>query len=142
MAGKIQKPYDQLQHTRGGRRRPVVLAPEATAHHDAAFDVAISAIGRAFGRGPIPKASTTPDPSTPPRGKTKRRYPPRAERRPSVAKAQIAADRPRDARGHFLPVPGSRRARIRAANAVLPDDLAALVGDAETLAAQETPQAG
>ncbi len=34
----------------------------------------------------------------------KRKYPPKAERSPSAAKAAIAAGRLRDARGHFLPV--------------------------------------
>ncbi len=33
-------------------------------------------------------------------------YRPRGERVPSAAKAAIAAARPRDARGHFLPVVG------------------------------------
>jgi hypothetical protein len=33
-------------------------------------------------------------------------YRPRRERTPSAAKAAIAAARPRDARGHFLPVIG------------------------------------
>ncbi len=33
-------------------------------------------------------------------------YRPRRERTPSAAKAAIAAARPRDARGHFLPVVG------------------------------------
>ncbi len=34
----------------------------------------------------------------------RRTYPPRGERFPSAAKAAIAAARPRDARGRFLPV--------------------------------------
>jgi len=38
----------------------------------------------------------------------RRRYRSRAERIPSAAKATIAAARPRDARGHFLPSAGDR----------------------------------
>jgi hypothetical protein len=38
----------------------------------------------------------------------RRVYRPRWERTPSAAKAAIAAARPRDARGHFLPVVGDR----------------------------------
>lgn len=36
----------------------------------------------------------------------RRKYRPKAERNPSAIKAAIAAARPRDARGHFLPVVG------------------------------------
>lgn len=138
MAGKIQKPYDQLQHKRGGRRRNKVvflpappLTPEALARRDAALNVAIGALGRAFGRGKIPQVSE----ASTPRERPKRKYRPRAERTRTPAKAEIAVARPRDARGHFLPLPDSRRARIRAANAALPDALAALVGDGEQLLA-------
>lgn len=139
MAGKIQKPYDQLQNKRGGRRRGKVvflpapqLTPEALARRDAALNVAIGAISRAFGRGKIPKVSEA---SATPRERPKRKYRPKAEQTRTPAKAQIAAARPRDARGHFLPLPNSRRARIRAANAALPEALAALVGDGEQLLA-------
>ena len=52
---------------------------------------------RAFGRGAIPPA---PSPAR------RRVYLPKGARVPSAAKAAIAAARPRDARGHFLPVVG------------------------------------
>lgn len=138
MAGKIQKPYDQLQNKRGGRRRGKVvflpapqLTPEALARRDAALNVAFGAISRAFGRGKIPKVSE----ASTPRQRPKRKYRPKAEQTRTPAKAQIAAERPRDARGHFLPLPDSRRARIRAANAVLPEALVGRVGDADQLLA-------
>jgi hypothetical protein len=118
MAGKIQKPYEQLQHKRGGRRRNKVvllpatpLTPEAVARRDAALNVAIGAIDRAFGRGKIPKVSE----ASTPRERPQRQYRPKAEQTRTPAKAQIAAARPRDAKGHFLPAPNSRRARARAA---------------------------
>jgi hypothetical protein len=38
----------------------------------------------------------------------KRKYLPKGERNPSAAKVGIAAARPRDARGHFLPSAGDR----------------------------------
>ncbi len=126
MAGRIQKPYEQLQNKRGGRRRGKVVllplserSPEALARRDAALNVAIGAIGRAFGRGKIPKVSEAT-----PHERPKRKYQPKAERSQSAAKAQVANARPRDAKGHFLPSPNSRRARIVAANAILPPDLA------------------
>lgn len=138
MAGKIQKPYEQLQNKRGGRRRNKVvflpaapLTPEALARRDAALNVAIGEISRAFGRGKIPKVSG----ASTPRERPKRKYRPKAEQTRTPAKAQIAAARPRDARGHFLPLPNSRRARIRAAEAALPEALAALVGAGEQLLA-------
>ncbi len=136
MAGKIQKPYEQLQNKRGGRRRARLtmlpaseLTPEAVARRDAALNVAIGEINRAFGRGKIPKVSA----ASTPRERPKRKYRPKAEQTRTPAKAQIAAARPRDAKGHFLPLPNSRRARIRAVNAALPEALAALVGDGEQL---------
>jgi hypothetical protein len=45
----------------------------------------------------------------------RRKYLPKVERSPSAAKAAIAAVRPRDARGHFLPVVGDavRPAAVR-----------------------------
>ena len=136
MAGKIQKPYEQLQNKRGGRRRARLtmlpaseLTPEAVARRDAALNVAIGEINRAFGRGKIPKVSA----ASTPRERPKRKYRPKAEQTRTTAKAQIAAARPRDAKGHFLPLPNSRRARIRAVNAALPEALAALVGDGEQL---------
>ncbi len=139
MAGKIQKPYDQLQHKRGGRRRARLtilpapqLTPEDVARRDAALNVAIGAISRAFGRGKIPKVSQICDT---PRERPKRTYRPKAEQTRTPAKARIAAARPRDARGHFLPLPDSRRARIRAANAALPEALRDIVGDGEQLLA-------
>ncbi len=52
---------------------------------------------RAFGRGALPPAGS--------RGH-RRVYRPKGERVPSAAKAAVAAARPRDARGHFLPVVG------------------------------------
>ncbi len=136
MAGRIQKPYEQLQNKRGGRRRARLtmlpaseLTPEAVARRDAALNVAIGEINRAFGRGKIPKVSA----ASTPRERPKRKYRPKAEQTRTPAKAQIAAARPRDAKGHFLPLPNSRRARIRAVNAALPEALAALVGDGEQL---------
>jgi hypothetical protein len=139
MAGKIQKPYEQLQNKRGGRRRGKVvflpaapLTPEDVARRDAALNVAIGEIGRAFGRGKIPKVSTIVET---PRERPKRKYRPKAEQTRTPAKAEIAAARPRDAKGHFLPLPDSRRARIRAANAALPEALRDLVGDEEQLLA-------
>ncbi len=138
MAGKPQKPADQLQDRRKGRRRPTLvflaaqLTPEALARRDAALNVAFGEIGRAFGRGKIPKVSEA---SATPRERPKRKYRPKAEQTQTPAKAEVAAARPRDARGHFLPLPDSRRARIRAANAALPEALAALVGDGEQLLA-------
>ncbi len=138
MAGKIQKPYEQLQNKRGGRRRnnvvllPVApLTPEDVARHDAALNVAIGALSRAFGRGKIPKVSE----ASTPRERPKRKYRPKAEQTRTPAKAEVAAARPRDARGHFLPLPDSRRARIRAANAALPEALRDLVGDEDQLLA-------
>ena len=57
---------------------------------------------RVFGRGAI-------RPTAPGSSSAQRRvYRPRGERVPSVAKAAIAAARPRDARGHFLPSAGGR----------------------------------
>ncbi len=139
MAGKIQKPYEQLQHKRGGRRRgrltilpASALTPEDVARRDAALNVAFGELSRAFGRGKIPQVSTTVET---PRERPQRKYRPKAEQTRTPAKAQIAAARPRDARGHFLPLPDSRRARIRAANAALPEALTALVGDGEQLLA-------
>jgi len=139
MAGKIQKPYEQLQNKRGGRRRARLtilpaspLTPEDLARRDAALDVACGEIARAFGRGKIPKVSTTVET---PRERPKRKYRSKAEQTRTPAKAQIAAERPRDARGHFLPLPDSRRARIRAANAALPEALRDLVGDEDQLLA-------
>jgi len=70
-----------------------------------------------------------------PRERPKRKYRPKAEQTRTPAKAEIAAARPRDARGHFLPLPDSRRARIRAANAALPEAQTALAGDGEQLLA-------
>ena len=75
---------------------------------------------RAFGRGAIPPA---PSPAR------RRVYLPKGARVPSAAKAAIAAARPRDARGHFLPSPG------RHDRAAVPAELAELVGDADTLLA-------
>ncbi len=138
MAGKIQKPYDQLQNKRGGRRRNNVVllpaappTPEALERRDAALNVAFGELSRAFGRGKIPKVSE----ASTPRERPQRKYRPKAEQTRTPAKAQIAATRPRDARGHFLPLPDSRRARIRAANAALPEALRDLVGDGEQLLA-------
>ncbi len=140
MAGKIQKPYEQLQNKRGGRRRANVvqlpaapLSPEAVVRRDAALNVAFGQLARAFGRGKMPKVSTTVE--TPRAEPWKRKYRPKAERRETLAKAKVAAARPRDAKGHFLPLPNSRRARIRAAEAALPEALAALVGAGEQLLA-------
>jgi hypothetical protein len=55
--------------------------------------------GRAFGRGALPPAGS--------RGH-RRVYRPKGERVPSAAKAAVAAARPRDPRGHFLPNVGDR----------------------------------
>jgi hypothetical protein len=57
---------------------------------------------RVFGRGAV--RPTLPG-SSPAR---RRVYRPRGERVPSAAKATVAAARPRDARGHFLPNAGDR----------------------------------
>jgi hypothetical protein len=57
---------------------------------------------RVFGRGAI-------RPTAPGSSAARRRvYRPRGERVSSAAKAAIAAARPRDARGHFLPSAGGR----------------------------------
>jgi hypothetical protein len=56
-------------------------------------------------------------------------YRPKSERTLSAAKAAVAAARPRDTRGHFLPSAGGRD---RAAG--VPVVLAELVGDATALA--------
>ena len=115
MAGKRQKPYDQLQNKRGNRRRPpIVLYQPIYADEDTrtprerAIDVAISSIERQFGRGRLPKAA--PEPSAMPRERAKRKYRPKAEQTPTPGKAAIAAARPRDAKGHFLPAPAGRQA--------------------------------
>jgi hypothetical protein len=59
----------------------------------------------------------------------RRVYRSKRERTPSVAKVAIAAARPRDARGHFLPSAGGRDP------AAVPVALAEVVGDADTLLA-------
>ncbi len=131
MAGKPQKPYEQLQNKRGGRRRARLTmlpaserTPESVARRDAALNVAIGAISRAFGRGKIPKVSEA---SATPRERPKRTYRPKAEMRATPAKSQAAQARPRDAQGHFLPSPNSRRARIVAESAALSADLARML---------------
>ncbi len=57
---------------------------------------------RVFGRGAIRPTAPRSSPAR------RRVYRPRGERVPSAAKAAIAAARPRDARGHFLPSAGDR----------------------------------
>ena len=59
----------------------------------------------------------------------RRVYGPKSERTPSAVKAAIAAARPRDARGHFLPSAGGRD------RAAVPVALAELVGDGDTVLA-------
>jgi hypothetical protein len=59
--------------------------------------------------------------------RTRRVYRPRGERTPSAAKAAIAAARPRDGRGHFLPVVGDavRPAIVRGGEVTRSGDLVA-----------------
>ena len=95
-----------------------------------AIDVATAQINRQFGRGALPKSAPKP-----PAPRSRRKYRPKGERGASAAKATFAASRPRDAKGHFLPLPGSRRARIRAAIAGVPGELAGVTGTEETLLA-------
>jgi hypothetical protein len=78
---------------------------------------------RVFGRGAI--RPTAPG-SSPAR---RRVYRPRGERVSSAAKAAVAAARPRDARGHFLPSAGGRD------RAVVPVAVAELVWDGDTVLA-------
>lgn len=148
MAGRIQKPYDQLQNKRGNRRRtPIYLPPvryvaeepgEERSPRARALDVAADTIARQFGRGMIPRA--TP-PESRPQPARKRR--PRGEGPVSAAKAKIARERPRDAHGHFLPLPGSRRARLGAASPAavpVPEALVGVTGtEADVLAALVPP---
>jgi hypothetical protein len=63
-------------------------------------------------------------------GVPKRKYLPKGERNPSAAKAAIAAARPRDARGHFLPVVGDavRLAPVRGGGATGSVDFVGLSG--------------
>lgn len=106
MAGKRQKPYEQLQNKRGNRRRPtLILLPNRPAVVDEepqsermrAIDVAIANIERQFGHGPIRERANGSE------RRGKRRYKPRSERRPNERRKQQAAARPRDEKGHFLP---------------------------------------
>jgi hypothetical protein len=83
---------------------------------------------RVFGRGAI--RPTLPG-SSPAR---RRVYRPRGERVSSAAKAAVAAVRPRDTRGHFLPSAGGGD------RAVVPVALAELVGDGDTLLADLAAQ--
>ena len=95
-----------------------------------AIDAATAQINRQFGRGALPKSAPKP-----PAPRPRRKYRPKGERGSSAAKATFAATRPRDARGHFLPMPGSRRARIRAAIAGVPGALAGVTGTEDELLA-------
>jgi hypothetical protein len=135
MAGKIQKPYESLQYKRGGRRRPKVLLfpmpPLSSAQRDAAINAAIGGLERAFGR-----KSRDTSASAPPE-KRKRRYRPRAEQRTCPAKAKIAQERPRDAKGHFL---SGKRRRPETLSSDLETALAAVaVDDLEAALAAAAP---
>ena len=144
MAGRPQKPFSQLQDQRRSRRRPQLVVypvdqlPEAVREQrDAALRAASDPLDRQFGRGMIPRA-TPPEP-TGPRTKPPRRRRPQDQEPVSAAKAKIARERPRDASGHFLPLPGSRRARIRAASVKVPESLAGVTGTEGDVLAALTP---
>lgn len=102
MAGKIQKPYELLQFKRGNRRRSRIVLPALPltetdlARRKATIELATSSIERQFGAGRIERKAR------PPVGKRQRRYVPKAERKPNAKRAEMAAARPRDARGHFI----------------------------------------
>lgn len=115
MAGRIQKPYEQLQHKRGRRRNLIVLLPDLPEKsrettRQEVIAAATAHIERTFGRGEIARSETLADAG--PRPRRERRYAPKGERKPNEARKLRAAKRERDpVTGHYLPhiAPGQSR---------------------------------